>query len=88
MRIVSTATITGKGHAIITDEPWTVALFQSAAKKKKIRVVDGDRAVEIDIKSVEAALKIDRVQYLSFLVPAISDKKIEEFIQNREVELV
>ena len=87
MKITGTAFITGRGHAIITDEPWTIATCQSVAKKKKIRVADGDRVVEIDIKSVEAALKNDRIQYLSFLVPAISEKKIEEFLQNREITL-
>lgn len=87
MKITGTASITGRGHAIITDEPWTVALFQGLSKKKKIRVIDGDRSVEIDIKSIEAALK-DHIQYLAFLVPAISEKKIEEFIQDREIEFV
>lgn len=43
--------------------------------------------MEIDIKSVEAALK-DHVQYLAFMVPTISEKKVKDFIQNREVELV
>ncbi len=87
MKITGTASITGRGHAIITDTPWTVSLWQSAAKKKRLRIAGGDQTVEIDIKSVEAVLK-DHVQYLAFLVPAISEKKVEDFIQNREVELV
>jgi hypothetical protein len=87
MKIVGAASITGRGHAIITDTPWTIPLWQSAAKKKRLRITGGDQTVEIDIKSVEAALK-NHIQYLAFMVPAISEKKVEEFIQNREVEIV
>lgn len=87
MKITGTAAITGRGHAIFTDTLWTVPVWQSVAKKKRLRIAGGDQTVEIDIKSVEAALK-DQVEYLAFMVPAISEKKVEDFIRNREVELV
>jgi hypothetical protein len=87
MKITDTASIPGRGHAIFTDEPWSLAKSQSAAKNRRLRITAEGRTVEIDIKSVEAALK-DHVQYLAFMVPTISEKKVKDFIQNREVELV
>ena len=88
MKITGTASITRERSAILTDDPWTLAKSEDLKSKKRIRVTDGDRIVEIEIKSVQAALKNDHLQYLAFLVPPFTDQEIRKFILHREVELV
>jgi hypothetical protein len=88
MKIVDTCRISGRGHAIITDEPLTPSGFARARTRKKIRVVAGDRVVELEITDTEAVLKTGDREFLGFLVPFIEDEAIRTLIINRDIELV
>lgn len=88
MKIVDAGRISGRGHAIITDEPFTPPGFGHARTRKKIRVVGGDRVVEFEITDAEAVLKTGGKEFLGFLVPFIEDESVRAFIINRDMELV
>jgi hypothetical protein len=83
MKITGSCHVTGRGHALFTDEPWSISTEQRASAKKKIRVADE----EFDINGLGSALGPDRVRYLTVIVPTITEQRIEEFIQNREAQL-
>ena len=83
MKITSSSYITGKGHALFTDEPWSIAADRNASSKKKIRIADE----EFNISSLGSAIGPDRVRYLVYVVPTITDKNVEESIQNKEAKL-
>jgi hypothetical protein len=86
MKIEGEFTITGRGHGILTDEPFTPAGFATVRAKKKIRVVGEGRVVELDITAAEVALKGGGKEFLAFLVPDISDAAARTFIVGREIE--
>ena len=88
MKIVDACRISGRGHAIITDELFTPSGFAHARTRKKIRVVGGERVVELEITDAEAVLKTGGKEFLGFLVPFIDDEAVRAFIVNREIELV
>jgi len=88
MKIVDACRITGRGHAIITDEVFTPLAFEHARTKKKIRVSGGERVVELEITDAEGVLKSGGKEVLGFLVPFIDDAAIRAFILNRDIELV
>jgi hypothetical protein len=89
MKITGTFSISGRGHGITTNEPFTEIAFQGARAKTKIRVSDAARVVELTIKSVEAvfAIKPERAKFIGFVVPAIADKSTEFFLQGKDIEL-
>ncbi len=87
MKIEAEFTITGRGHGILTDEAFTSAKFAAVREKKKILIAAEGRLVELQIKSAEVALKSGGREFLAFIVPAISDANIREFILGREIEL-
>jgi hypothetical protein len=87
MKIVDSCLISGRGHAVITDEAFTPSGLAHARTCRKIRVVDGERVVELEITGAEAVLKTGGKEFLGFLVPCI-DEAIRAFIGNREIELV
>jgi hypothetical protein len=82
MKITGSCHVTGRGHALFTDEPWSIAIERAASVKKKIRVADE----EFDIAGFGSALGPDHVRYLTVMVPAITEKMVEEVIQNREAQ--
>ena len=88
MRIVDVCRISGRGHAIFTDEIFSSAGLARARTKKTIRVSSAGRSVEFDIIDVEAILKTGGVEFLGFLVPFIEDEAIRTFIVNRDLELI
>jgi hypothetical protein len=88
MKIVDACVISGRGHAIITDEAFTPAGFAHARTKKKIRIVGAERVVEFEITDAEAVLKTGGREFLGFLVPFIADEATRAFIVNRDIELV
>jgi hypothetical protein len=88
MKIVDACQISGRGHAIITDEPFTWSLFAHVRTSKKIRVLGGERVVDLEITDTEAVLKTGRKEFLAFLVPFIDDEELRAFIINRDIELV
>lgn len=87
MKIEGEFKITGRGHGILTDEPFTPATFAAVRAKKKIKVAGDGRLVELDIKSAEVALKSGGREFLAFLVPDIKDSATREFIVGRDFEL-
>jgi hypothetical protein len=88
MKVVHACRIEGRGHAIITDEPFTPSGFADARTRKKIRVVGDERVVDLEITDVEAVLKTGGRELLGFLVPFIEDEAVREFIISRDIELV
>jgi hypothetical protein len=82
MRITGSCYVTGRGHALFTDEPWSISTEQSMSTKKKIRVADE----EFDISGFGSAFGPDHVRYLTVIVPTITEKKVEEFIQSKEAQ--
>jgi len=88
MKILDACRISGRGHAIITDEPFTTSGFAHARTRKKIRVVAGEHVVELEITDAEAVLKTGGREFLGFLVPFIEDEAVRTFIVNRDIELV
>jgi hypothetical protein len=88
MKIDGEFTITGRGHGILTDEPFTPTKFAAVRAKKTIRVAAEGRLVELDIQSAEIALKSGGREFLAFLVPDIKDAATREFIVGRDIELV
>ena len=88
MKIVDACRISGRGHAIITDEAFTASGLAHARSRKKIRVVGGGRVVELEITGAEAVLKTGGREFLGFLVPFIDDEAIRTFIVDRDIELV
>ena len=88
MKIVDVCRITGRGHALITDEAFTPSGIAHARTRKKIRVVSTERIVEFEIADVEAVRKTAGIEFLGFLVPFIADEAVRAFIVNRDIELV
>jgi hypothetical protein len=88
MKIVDACRITGRGHAMITDEAFTASGLAHARTRKKIRVFGGERVVELEITDEEAVLKTRGKEFLGFLVPFIDDEAIRAFVVNRDIELV
>jgi hypothetical protein len=89
VKITGTFSITGRGHGVTTNEPFTAAALQTAKGKTMMRVVDSARVVELKIISVEALLALvpSRAEFLAFVVPAIADSATESLLQGKEVEL-
>lgn len=88
MKIVDAFWISGRGHAILTDEAFTATGFAQARTRKKLRVLEGERVVELEVTSAEAVLRTSGKEFLAFLVPFIEDEVIRAFIVNRDVELL
>ncbi len=88
MKIVDACRISGRGHAIITDETFTPSGLAHARTRRKIRVVGDEHVVELEITDAEAVLKTGGREFLGFLVPFIDDETVREFIVNRDIELV
>jgi len=88
MRIIEACRIDSRGHAIVSDEAFTPSGFAHARTRKKIRVVGGERVVELEITEVEAVLKTGGKEFLGFLVPFIDDEAIRVSIVGRDIELV
>lgn len=88
MKIVDTCRISGRGHAIITDEGFTPSRFARARTKQRIRTVGGESLVELEIIAAEAVLKTAGKEYLGFVVPFIEDDAVLTSILNRDIELL
>jgi hypothetical protein len=88
MKIVDACRIDGRGHAIITDEPFTPSGFAHARTRNKIRVVGAERVVELEITDAEAVLKTGGKEFLGFLVPFIDDEEIRVSIVGHDIEFV
>lgn len=86
MKIVGTCSITGRGDAVFTDEPFSWVVWRAAKEKKKIRVAGEGRFVEIEIRSAESALK-EGAETLAFVVAPFESSETKEFIVGREAEL-
>ena len=69
MKITDTATITGRGFALFTDELWTEPKWHQMSKFKTLRLMREGKEVRIEVLSVEAALKSNREEFITFLVP-------------------
>jgi hypothetical protein len=83
MKIVGSCFVTGRGHALFTDESWSLAIERRASARKKVRVADE----EFDLLGLGSALDQEKVRRLILIVPKISDSKVEELIQNQEADL-
>lgn len=86
MKIVGESILTGKGHVILTDEPFTPRVFKEAASKKRILVQIDGRRIELEITSVEISLHPGGKEFLAFILPPISDS-VRRSLLNQEIEL-
>ena len=86
MNVVETCRISGKGEALITDEPFQVGDLKTLRSKKKVRVATDGRVVTMDVLSVEAVLKAGGLEFLCVLVPFFPDVKLRTAIVNRHID--
>lgn len=86
MKIVDEIVLKGKGHGLLTDEPFTPPVFKEAASKKRILVQIDGRWIELEIKSVEISLHPGGKEFLAFILPPITDS-VRRSLLNHEIEL-
>jgi hypothetical protein len=87
MKIVDACRITGRGEALITDEPFTIRRFIDMQSKKKARVAIDGEVLDLKIIGAEAVLKSGGREFFGFLVPFFEDETLRASVVNREIEV-
>ena len=85
MKITGVFPIAGKVHVLTTDEEFSPEIWQRVRHRKKIRIADQGREVVLAVDACEVILQGSK-EFISFVVPAIPDREVQDFILGRRVE--
>ena len=85
MKITGVFPIAARGHVLMTDKEFSSEAWQFARTRKNIRVAGESREVLLAIRSAEVIVR-GNAEFISFLVPAIADIEIQDFILGNAIE--
>jgi hypothetical protein len=86
MKITGIFPIAGTCHVLMTDEEFSSERWRCVRHGKKLHLAGDTREVEMAVEQAEVVLRGSR-EFISFIVPQIADRGVQDFILGRNVEV-
>jgi hypothetical protein len=86
MKITGVFPVACTCHVLMTDEEFSSERWRCVRHGKKLRVAGDTREVELAIEQAEVVIR-GAQEYLSFIVPRIADRSVQDFILGRSAEV-
>lgn len=71
-------------HVLMTDEKFTPERWRCVRHRKQLRVADDTREVQMAVEEAEVVIRGPH-EFISFIVPQIEDREVQDFILGRNV---
>ncbi len=85
MKITGVFPIAGQVHVLMTDEEFSSDTWQRVRNRKKLSIADQGRVVVFAIDSPEVIV-LGSKEFISFVVPVITDREVQDFIVGKSIE--
>jgi len=86
MKITGVFPVSCTCHVLMTDEEFSSDRWRCVRHRKKLRVADDTREVEMAVEQAEVVIR-GKTEFISFIVPQIQDRAVQDFILGRTAEV-